>query len=36
MAENDLKINGIRNVLDNPLRKCGGFIWKRKKHICQN
>jgi hypothetical protein len=33
MAERDLGINGIRNALDtlNPVRKCGGFIWKRKK-----
>ena len=30
IAESTLNINGIRNVLDNPLRKCGGFIWKRK------
>jgi len=32
MAEDELKINGIRNVLNHPTRKCGGFVWKRKNN----
>jgi hypothetical protein len=27
-AENELKINGIRNVLCGDSKTCGGFIWK--------
>jgi hypothetical protein len=32
MAERELGICGIRNAIDtnNPIRKCAGFIWKRK------
>lgn len=32
MAERELGICGIRNAIDtnNPIRKCAGFVWKRK------
>jgi len=29
-AENELKINGIRNVLSGDAKTCGNFIWKYK------